>query len=107
VAEASEKGDGKKILDDMARGAEAYLQMWERAYGIAPDSCRNPGNRLPVATVRARLRPGMSTTQVMRAVGQPYTRLGREFGFCATGASGRKTMMTATFSARGRLTRLT
>ena len=29
----------------MARGAEAYLQMWERAEGIAPDSCRNPGLR--------------------------------------------------------------
>jgi hypothetical protein len=107
VAEASERGDGRKILDDMARGAEAYLQMWERAYGIAPDSCRNPGNRLPVATVRAKLRPGMSTTEVMRAVGQPYTRLGREFGFCAQGASGQRTMMTATFSVKGRLTRLT
>ena len=60
-----------------------------------------------MATVRATLRPGMSTTQVMRAVGQPYTRLGREFGFCAEDAAGRRTMMTATFSAKGRLTRLT
>jgi hypothetical protein len=49
----------------------------------------------------------MSTTAVMRAVGQPYTRLGREFGFCAEDAAGRRTMMTATFSAKGRLTRLT
>ena len=35
----------RAIVDDMARGAEAYLQMWERAEGIAPDSCRNPGLR--------------------------------------------------------------
>ena len=90
----------------MARGAEAYLQMWERAYGIAPDSCRNPGNRLPVATVQRRLRPGMSTTQVMKVVGQPYTRLGREFGFCATGGGGSKVEMTAVFSGKGRLVRL-
>ena len=34
--------DGDKIVDDMTRGAEAYLQMWERAEGIKPDSCRNP-----------------------------------------------------------------
>ena len=106
VAEASEKGDGKKILDDMARGAEAYLQMWERAYGIAPDSCRNPGNRLPVATVRSKLRRGMTTTEVMEVVGQPYTRLGREFGFCAKGGNGSKVTMTATFSSKGRLTSL-
>ena len=38
----------------MARGAEAYLQMWERAEGIAPDSCRNPGLRRTVAAVRRR-----------------------------------------------------
>ncbi len=106
IAESSERGDGKKILDDMARGAEAYLQMWERAYGIAPDSCRNPGNRLPVTTVRSRLRPGMSTTQVMKVVGQPYTRLGREFGFCAKGAGGPKVEMTALFSGKGRLVRV-
>ena len=33
----------------MSRGAEAYLQMWERATGIQPDSCRNPGLRKSVA----------------------------------------------------------
>ena len=26
---------GQEIIDDMASGAEAYLQMWERATGIA------------------------------------------------------------------------
>ena len=40
----------RRIVDDMSRGAEAYLQMWERAEGIAPDSCRNPG---PARSVRA------------------------------------------------------
>ena len=34
---------GPPSTDDMSRGPEAYLQMWERAEGIAPDSCRNPG----------------------------------------------------------------
>ena len=46
------------IAEDMARGAEAYLQMWERAEGIAPDSCRNPGLRQPVAAVQRRVAPG-------------------------------------------------
>ena len=60
----------------MARGAEAYLQTWERAEGIAPDSCRNPELRQRVAAVRDQVTTGMTTRQVMEAVGQPYTRIG-------------------------------
>jgi len=101
VADA-QQGDGSAVLDDMARGAEGYLQMWERAYGIAPDSCRNPEQQLPVATVQRRLERGMSTRQVMKVVGQPYTRLGRTFGFCAT-QGGAEVEMTATFTKRGSL----
>ena len=44
--------DGDAIADDMTRGAEAYLQMWERAEGVAPDSCRNPSLRKSVSTSR-------------------------------------------------------
>ena len=41
--------DGKAITEDMTRGPEAYLQMWERAEGITPDSCRNPSLRQQVS----------------------------------------------------------
>jgi hypothetical protein len=27
---------GQKIVDDLSQGAEAYLEMWERAVGVAP-----------------------------------------------------------------------
>ena len=33
---------GDDIVKDMARGPEAYLQMWERAYGIKSNACTNP-----------------------------------------------------------------
>jgi len=33
---------GRPILNDMFHGAEAYVQMWERAYGVPAGSCR-PG----------------------------------------------------------------
>ncbi len=33
---------GPAIRDDMLRGAEAYLQMWERAEGVSNDACRQP-----------------------------------------------------------------
>ncbi|GAA4819231.1 hypothetical protein ACFQ0K_10605 [Nocardioides caeni] len=106
IAESQHRGDGAKIVDDMARGAEAYLQMWERADGIAADSCRNPRLRLGVGRVRALVREGMTGRAVMQAVGQPYQRLGRTFTFCAKGAVRPKVKVTATLSAAGRVTSL-
>lgn len=74
--------DGDKIVADMSRGPEAYLQMWERAEGVAPDSCRNPRLRLTARAFQRKVRRGMGTTAVLRAVGQPFRRLGTEFGYC-------------------------
>ncbi len=95
--------DGRAIVSDMARGAEGYLQMWERTQGIEPDSCRNPRLRKTAAKVRGLLRRGMTTTAVMRAVGQPYTRLGTTYRFCAKTAARPKVMMTVSFNRAGRL----
>jgi hypothetical protein len=96
-------GDGAAITDDMSRGPEAYLQMWERAEGIRPDSCRNPEQRLRVSAVQRLIHPGMSTRAVMRAVGQPYTRLGRTFGFCAKAPGDPHVRMTVVFSPKGKV----
>ncbi len=97
--------DGNKIVDDMTRGPEAYLQMWERAEGIRPDSCRNPKLRKSVPKIQSLLHEGMSTTAVMRKVGQPYTRLGTTFGICAE-RGGDKVMVDLDFTESGRLTTL-
>ena len=65
----------------MARGAEAYLQMWERAEGIAPDSCRNPGLRKRVAQVETLVRRGMTTTAGDDGrSASPSERLGSTYG---------------------------
>jgi hypothetical protein len=96
--------DGTDIGEDMARGAEAYLQMWERAEGIKADSCRNPGQRKPVGAVLDLIHRGQSTQAVMKKVGQPYTRLGSTYGFCAKTATDPRVMMTVTFSAAGKVT---
>ncbi len=107
VADAQHAGDGEKIVDDMARGAEAYLQMWERAYGVKPDSCRNADQRLGVSTVRSRVTIGMTTEAVLRAVGQPYQRLGTSYSFCAKTSTRAKVPVKVTFSKAGRVTGLT
>ncbi len=96
--------DGAAIVDDMDRGAEAYLQTWERAQGIAADPCRNPGLRIGLARFRSEVTPGMTTLQVLRAVGQPYTRLGSTYGTCARTASDARVPMRITFGPRGRVT---
>ncbi len=104
VAASAHPEDGAALGDDMARGAEAYLQMWERATGIAPDSCRNPGLRRPVSAVRSLVRPGMSVRAVMKAVGQPYTRIANRATFCARTATNPEVRMVVRYDARGHVT---
>ena len=95
--------DGDAIMEDMSRGAEAYLQMWERAEGIAPDSCRNAALRKSVSKVQSLIKPGMTTEQVMKKVGQPFTRSARTFGFCAKAPGQKNVKMVITFSQRGKV----
>ncbi len=106
VAGAQRAADGKNITEDISRGPEAYLQMWERAEGIKPDSCRNPSLRRQVSAVSRWIHPGMSTRAVMNAVGQPYTRLGRTFGFCAKEKGHPTVRMTVTFTPGGKVVSL-
>ncbi len=76
-----ERQAGPAITTDMSRGAEAYLQMWERAVGVRNDACRQPSLALPRSAFR--LPSGLSPEQVLRRVGQPHERLGREFTYCS------------------------
>ena len=51
---------GEDIVKDMARGPEAYLQMWERAYGVKPNACTNPTSKLSPATFASGCKAGMT-----------------------------------------------
>jgi hypothetical protein len=53
---------GEPLRDDLWDGAEAYLQMWERASGVR------------TGCARSRVRLGASWRSVLRRVGQPQTR---------------------------------
>jgi hypothetical protein len=67
---------GDEIVDDLSRGPEAYLQMWERADGIArAASC-------PAPAALAQVLPGMTAEEVLRTAGQPTTRAGSTFTYC-------------------------
>ncbi|GAB3652061.1 hypothetical protein GCM10027596_00730 [Nocardioides korecus] len=88
---------GPDIVTDLSRGPEAYLQTWERAYGVRPDACRN-GGALSPSTLRQRVRRGMTSWQVLTRAGQPSRRLGSRFTYCTTG--GRRAAVTFDRAAR-------
>ncbi|MEO6859011.1 MAG: hypothetical protein ABI323_10550 [Solirubrobacteraceae bacterium] len=78
---------GGKMTADMFRGAEAYLQMWERSYGVPATSCRPAAGRVG-ATGLGPLRLGSSSESLLYAAGQPSARPGRSYRYCVNGSAG-------------------
>ena len=71
---------GQEIIDDLGRGAEAYLQMWERADGI-PTGCRPASAKLTRRGL-AGARLGASTASLLRRAGQPRRRGAKAWRYC-------------------------
>ena len=94
---------GANIADDMARGAEGYLQMWERGAGIANDGCREAAVRKSTSTVLG-IPKGTSVTDVLNRAGIPHERLGKSFAYCTTTASGSGQGVRVTFDTDGNVT---
>ena len=72
---------GEAIVEDMGRGSEAYLQMWERAEGIKGGVCQPSRNRVNPRGVGG-IRLGDSFNQSLRRGSQPRNRLGRVWTYC-------------------------
>ncbi|MFL6059655.1 MAG: hypothetical protein ACJ72E_00385, partial [Marmoricola sp.] len=89
---------GPDILTDMYRGPEAYLQMWERAYGAKADACTNPGLKHSRAWMRSHVHHGAGWWKVVRTAGQPHRRLGQKFTYCTTSGP-----LTVHFSKAGKV----
>ena len=87
---------GENIVEDMSRGAEAYLQTWERAEGITNDACRDP-DAAKLDTVVRGIAKGSTVTKVLRTVGQPHSRLGGEFVYCTKTSRGAEKAVTVKF----------
>ena len=93
---------GENIVEDMSRGAEAYLQTWERAEGVTNDACRHPEVAKP-DTIFKGIAKGTSVEDVLRTAGQPHSRLGDEFTYCTTKASGGQREVTVKFDGSGKV----
>jgi len=93
---------GAKIADDMARGAEGYLQMWERGAGIANDGCRQPSVRKSTSTVLG-IPNGTSVTNVLKRAGIPHKRLGTYFTYCTRTSTGSAQHVRVDFNSAGKV----
>src|SRR5581483_2724266 len=75
---------GPQIADDLLNGAEAYLEMWERAVGVPQTRCLSGQGRF-----RARglgpIHLGMGDQKLLRSAGQPLRRT-RAWTYCVKGA---------------------
>jgi hypothetical protein len=70
---------GRPVMHDMFQGAEAYLEMWERAFGVPVEHCQ-PRNALGTS-----LRLGDTAERALYRAGQPASRPGRSFRYCLAG----------------------
>jgi hypothetical protein len=91
---------GNEIVDDLGRGAEAYLQMWERADGVPATSCVQ--SRVTFSRRGfTRMRLGDSVESLLRRAGQPRSRPGRAWSYCSGRGNGGT--VTPILSPTGRL----
>jgi hypothetical protein len=93
-----ERGGGQAILRDMLAGAETYLAMWERAaYG--GNACVVDGSHLQHEDIHALL--GLNVEGFLRAIGQPVSRDGDAFVYCAEDEDGEVVSVEVDFDDEG------
>ncbi len=74
---------GDALVKDMWNGAEAYLEMWERAAGIATPGCA-PASAAVKATGVGALKLGQRWATLLERAGQPQQR-NRAWSYCVSG----------------------
>jgi hypothetical protein len=107
---------GPQIAEDMLRGPEAYLQMWQRASGIYPpgssgDSPAGPGKANSGASCQRRratftrrglgaIRVGLDSAALLQRAGEPLARA-RAWTYCVRGRANARA--TAVFDPGGKV----
>jgi hypothetical protein len=113
-AEAVRIAGGPEIANDLANGAEAYLQMWERTVaasgpgpsGEDPDRAGSGGDSRACAKWPRRFKPngfgkrlrlGYSRAKALASAGEPRKRRGRAWVWCTREKRGHAKRVTALF----------
>jgi hypothetical protein len=92
---------GAATVRHMARGAEAYLQTWERVYGIR-HGCRSRLKRITRGGV-AHIRLRNSAAQLLRRAGQPKARGNYGWRWCVRGKKNRHRKLAAALTKQGKV----
>ncbi len=90
---------GQQMAREMNRGAEAYLQMWERAEGVKQTTCRNATAEVTSRKLLGRVPLGAHAYSLLRRAGQPTARPGAYYRWCVKRSKG---AVTAAFNSRSR-----
>jgi hypothetical protein len=92
---------GKALVRDMANGAEAYLETWERATGIGfgCKSGRQHFTRVGLGRMRLRYSP----SRLLRRAGQPKTRGNRAWTWCVTRKKNKHRKLVAALDRKGKV----
>jgi hypothetical protein len=75
--------DGATLMCEMGQGAEAYLQMWERAGGVKAVRCPIYTDDFRSTSFGTRIRRGDSPAELLERVGQPTGRSATGWQWCA------------------------
>jgi hypothetical protein len=90
---------GQPLADDLWNGAEAYLEMWERAEGIAGPRCASPNGSVTSRGL-GRMRLGVRWPALLRRAGQPRQRT-RVWTWCVRGAGNERAADVAELDRSG------
>lgn len=96
---------GNAIVRDMERGAEAYLQTWERAIGIRNNGCRDRANRTPLRAF-TKITRGTTVKRLLKRVGMPGTRTAQRFAYCAKRPNGKTQRVVVELTKAGKVARV-
>jgi hypothetical protein len=92
---------GRQLQRDMMNGAEAYIEMWERASGIRTPKCaRSDGELKPNGFNRLRL--GDDWVRLLQKAGQPQSH-GRAWTYCVAGSRNKHAADVAELSPSGKV----
>jgi hypothetical protein len=94
---------GPSVMKPVFQGAEAYLDMWERSYGVPDQTCSRTGTRFTASGLGHSLRLGDSAQRALYRAGQPLSRPGRTYHYCVKGAGSRGRSVVSVFNARGQV----
>ena len=88
-----------QLIKDMMGSSEAYLDMWERAEGVAGPRCLHDDMMFTARGVRS-IRLGAQADALLRAAGQPQLRT-RAWTWCVSGRHSGGRAVTAVLSPGG------